>query len=199
MTATLAALKFFAVDIAVEIERDEIAVGGGIVGGGICHDGVMIAQNLQLLIDIGVGDFFDVFFYVEIFILAELDFGVRREIHFENEIFAVLIGNDVVIDLVGGREFFVFERLIGAFLNENFGGLVHESVLADMPFNYFHRSLALAKARDIDAVCKIFRGSFFRLGEAVCFEFDRQLHFVVIQFFLSDLHLKTKPPESKSI
>ena len=160
---------------------------------------MVIAEHLELRIDVGVGDFLDGFFYRQALVIAEFDFGAGRELHFEHEIFAVLVGDDLVINVVDGRKFFFLERVVGGVLNENLGGLVHKRLFTDVLFDDLHRRLALSETGDADSIGEIFSRGLFGVGELIGFDLDCQLHLVLIQHFFSDVHVKIKPPESQSV
>ena len=152
----------------------------------------MVAKHLELLVKVGVGDFLDGFLYRQALIVAEFDIGTGRELHRKHEIFAVLAGDDIVIDIVDGRHFFFLERFVGGVFDENFRRLVHKRLLADVTLDDLHRRLALSEAGDAHAIGETFGCRFFSVGEFGGVDLDRQLHQIVIQRFLRDIHQQTR-------
>ena len=146
----------------------------------------MSAHVLNLFVDLLISDGLDNFICRKIFIFAERDLreGCKRQR--EDEIFALLVGDDIGFVFGYGHQIQHAQSLTRGLLQQNFARLVNNRVFAYALFKDDLRDFALAKTGNAHAVGKHFDGAFNRLGKFRRVLRDGQLDVVVVYLFLGE-------------
>jgi len=184
----LAAVECLAVNEALEVERREVAVF--YLSAFRCIDELALAvlERLELLLDILIRDVHFVLRHVEALVVTELDFRTRRDRCLEDEVLALFQRLDVDARTRYRIDLLLIECLAEGLRSNDVESLLQDSILADVALDDHARSLALAEARDADAICEALACLLDCLVDLCCFDFNRQSDLLVLSIFYRNFH-----------
>ena len=146
--AHLGALDDLAVLHGLEIEDDEVAVGGGPLD--VAQGGEALAQRVALLGDVVIGELEVLDLGLDALVLGQRDLGAHVDLDGELERLVVLDLGDLDLGL-GHRLQRVLLHRLGVLLRQHLvDRLVQHGSTTDLTVDHHRRHLAATEARDVD-------------------------------------------------
>ena len=134
--------------VALEVEHDEVALGRRALD--VVQGGEALAQRLDLLLDVGVGDLDVLDLGLEAVVVGHLDLGADVDLGGELEGLVVLELRDLDLRLGQRLEGVLLERLDVLLREHLVDRLVEHRAAPDLTVDDGRRHLAAAEAGDVD-------------------------------------------------